>query len=565
MTNARQPIRPLSSDLINQIAAGEVIERPASLVKELIENSLDAGASKIDVEIDDGGIKRVLVRDDGHGIPMGELELALARHCTSKLNASADLDAIVSLGFRGEALASICAVAQVSLSTRAAGAALGYRLERGPLRDSESCAPCPHPVGTTVEATGLFANTPARRRFLKRPQTEALHIQQLIRRFGFCCPQVTFTLLQDGRRSLIFPAVTDTRTRDRRWRSLFGADFAAHAHEVEFTGEDIDIHGWVGGPDLSSNSVEQQFLAVNGRIIKDRALSHAIRLVFDNQLPVGKYPAYALHLNVPAHTVDVNVHPGKSEVRFHRLREVHDAVFTATRRALTAPALGAAAATVAVFDLHVSSPLQVAEPGPGHFRSTLRAHARHSTHEPPLQQHDWTVVAIVASRYAVVVDDATTALVDLQELVAATVDRRLGAELSQGEVRSRPVLFPHAINLNAQVLDETRLQALQRLGFDISMLGPESALLRAVPVVLPELDLTRFAEEFVPLITQDATSEVAAVALAAGRALLPQSRAGMGTWWETLSATAQAAGVDMRDFMRVLDAAVLDRVMRQSL
>ena len=218
-------IRPLDDHVINQIAAGEVVERPASIVKELVENSLDAGATRITIELDEGGIERILLRDDGNGIPADQLDLALSRHCTSKLVESSELQSIASLGFRGEALATIAAVGELSCISRTAADSHGWRTDAQPGRDLTRPTPEAHPIGTTIVVRDLFANVPARRRFLKQPRTEYLHCQQFVRRAGFCYPGVSFTLFHDGRQTLSLPGCEDERAGSRRWQSLFGADF----------------------------------------------------------------------------------------------------------------------------------------------------------------------------------------------------------------------------------------------------------------------------------------------------------------------------------------------------
>jgi DNA mismatch repair protein MutL len=333
MTTPR-PIKALPDVLINQIAAGEVVERPASIAKELIENALDAGARTLRIEIRDGGIALLSIADDGHGIPRDELLLALTRHCTSKISSAEDLEAIRTLGFRGEALASIAAVAQLSLASRRTDADHGWRVESLPGQRIGLPEPAPRGPGTTVTVRGLFATLPARRQFLRRPVTETLVIQQLIRGLAFCQPDVAFHLSFDDKRHWQAPAAHDEHSAAQRWRAVFGAEFAREARFVDVRAAGMRVFGWVGPAPLAKAQSELQLLAVNGRLVRDRQVAHGVRLAFGDSIPAGRHPCYALHLELDPADVDVNVHPGKTEVRFKRLREAHDLVFSVVRQAL---------------------------------------------------------------------------------------------------------------------------------------------------------------------------------------------------------------------------------------
>ncbi|MCB1749722.1 MAG: DNA mismatch repair endonuclease MutL, partial [Gammaproteobacteria bacterium] len=344
MTAPRAAIRPLPEHLVNQIAAGEVVERPASVVKELVENSLDAGARRIDVELVDGGIERIVVSDDGSGIAAAELGAAFSRHWTSKLHDARELEALVSLGFRGEALASIAAVADVAVVTRTADDTHAWQVAAA----AGAALPPPRPArgnrGCRIEASALFARIPARRRFLKQARTEFLHVLRLMRHFAFARPEVAFSLSQAGARGLrVRPATYGVDAP--RWRAVFGAAFCQEAQVLDFMLDGIAVAGWVGGAALAGNHNDLQFIVLNGRIIRDRNLHHAVRAAYGESVPAGSYPAYALALSVAPDSVDVNVHPGKLEVRFADLRAVHDVPPTAVRRAL--PEAGGRAGGVA--------------------------------------------------------------------------------------------------------------------------------------------------------------------------------------------------------------------------
>jgi DNA mismatch repair protein MutL len=327
-------IRLLPDLVINQIAAGEVIERPASVVKELIENSLDAGARRILVDIRGGGIESISVSDDGVGIAREDLPFAVARHCTSKLARAEDLQEIATLGFRGEALASIAAVARLTVRSRAAGAAHAYELSLAGATRTPDPVPAAQGAGTTVEVTDLFFNTPSRRRFLRRPATEFLHILHLAKQIAFGRPGVHLQLVHDGRTVLAARAASDRGRVRGRAEVLLGRRFFKDALDIDAQAGECHIHGWLGTAAAARSQSDVQYLIVNGRVVRDRHLSHAIRLAFGERLPQGRYPCFGLALELPAAQVDVNVHPTKSEVRFRQTRQVHDAVFSVCRRAL---------------------------------------------------------------------------------------------------------------------------------------------------------------------------------------------------------------------------------------
>ena len=539
-------IKPLLDALINQIAAGEVIERPASALKELVENSLDAGATEIDIEVDTGGIERLQVRDDGRGIRRDELGLALARHCTSKIARPEDLDAITSLGFRGEALASLCAVAEMTLTSRHHTAELAWRVQCAPGGSPSTPEPRPHPPGTTVTVGRLFATIPGRRRFLKRPQTEQLHVQQLVHRLAFCHPETGFTLSIDGRRAARYAPARDEPSAARRWRAVFGPEFQRGARRVEAETEYVRIAGWVGGPELASNQIELQYLAVNGRVIRDRHLAHAIRLAYEALLPAGKYPVYALHLAVPPQALDANVHPAKSEVRLHRLREIHDALYSAVRRAI-APAplpLSYALQRPPRRDLLAAEIADAAPPHP--------APSREAPVPGPESIH---LIAPLGHRFVVIRDRQGEAILDLRGFLIALLARRLAAQCAAGEVPARPVLFPPVVQSAVLAVDDARRARFAALGLELSPLGPESCVLRRVPVALPEIEPAAFAAA---LAHGDPDEPLAALCAAAGAACrLPAGAAERRVWFDRLLAMAAESGIAVTDYARALDEAVL--------
>jgi len=323
------PIRVLPPQLANQIAAGEVVERPASVVKELVENSLDAGATRIDIDIDRGGAKLIRIRDNGCGIAKDELALALARHATSKISSLDDLEAILSLGFRGEALASISSVSRLMLTSRTATQDEAWQAYAEGRDMAVTVKPAAHPQGSTVEVLDLFYNTPARRKFMRTEKTEFTHIDEVVRRIALARFDVAFNLSHNGKLVRQYRAVKDPSQNARRLASICSTTFVEHALEVEWRHGDLAIRGWVADPAGSRSLTEMQYCYVNNRMMKDRLINHAIRQAYHDRLKDDQQPAYVLYLDVDPHQVDVNVHPAKHEVRFHQSRMVHDFIYQA--------------------------------------------------------------------------------------------------------------------------------------------------------------------------------------------------------------------------------------------
>jgi DNA mismatch repair protein MutL len=328
------PIQILPARLANQIAAGEVVERPASVVKELLENSLDSGATSIEIEIEKGGHKRILIRDNGSGIPKDELALALSRHATSKISKLDDLEAIVSLGFRGEALASISSVARLTLSSKPAGQTQAWQAcTEG--RDMEvQLNPVAHPDGSSVDVVDLFFNTPARRKFLRTEKTEFTHIDELVRRIALSRFDVSFSLKHNNKLLRKYPAVKAQSMQLKRIGAICGKDFAQNCIELNSQYEQFELKGWVAQPDGGNTSVDYQYFYVNGRMMRDKLINHAIRQAFEGVVADDSSLAYVLYLTLEPDQVDVNVHPAKHEVRFHKARLVHDFILRALSDAL---------------------------------------------------------------------------------------------------------------------------------------------------------------------------------------------------------------------------------------
>ncbi len=328
------PIQILPARLANQIAAGEVVERPASVVKELVENSIDAGATRIDIDIEKGGSKLIRIRDNGSGIAKDELTLALSRHATSKITTLDDLEAIVSLGFRGEALASISSVSRLTLTSRTIAQEEAWSAYAEGRDMDVKLKPAAHPIGTTIDVVDLFFNTPARRKFLRTEKTEFTHIDELLKRIALSRLDITINLRHNGKQVRQYRAAQTKVQVEKRLAAVCGSNFLQHALEVELEHGELIFHGWISSPEGARAQGDIQYCYVNGRMMKDKLINHAIRQGYESSLLANQYAAYILFIEINPHDVDVNVHPAKHEVRFHQARLVHDFIYQAIYGAL---------------------------------------------------------------------------------------------------------------------------------------------------------------------------------------------------------------------------------------
>ncbi len=375
------PIQVLPPQLANQIAAGEVVERPASVVKELVENSLDAGATRIDIEIEQGGAKLIRIRDNGCGINKDELAMALARHATSKIASLDDLEAIMSLGFRGEALASISAVARLTLTSRTAEQSEAWQAYAEGREMAVTVKPAAHPTGTTLEVLDLFYNTPARRKFMRTEKTEFTHIDEVVRRIALARFDVAISLTHNGKLIRQYRGASDESQRLRRLGAICGTTFMDHALAIAWQHGDLSLHGWVAGMQPVS---ELQYCYVNGRMMRDKLINHAIRQACQETLGDTQQPVYVLYLHIDPHQVDVNVHPAKHEVRFHQSRLVHDFIYQGVMSALQetgAPALPGIGEPVTSTARRQPENRQAA--GKNHFAAPASSGPIHSSHPAP--------------------------------------------------------------------------------------------------------------------------------------------------------------------------------------
>ncbi len=497
-------IRTLSAQLVNQIAAGEVIERPASVVKELLENSLDAGSRAIEVEIERGGVGRIHIADDGCGIHRDDLALALAAHATSKIASLEELEQVASLGFRGEALASIASVARVRLVTRAAGEELAWEIVAEAGTAPSAPRPAARRAGTSVEVSDLFFATPARRKFLRTDKTEFGHIDTVVRRLALARAEVGFTLRNDARAVFAVPAANDEDARARRVATLCGQAFLDSAIAIEESGAALRLRGWAALPTAARTRADLQYFFVNGRAVRDRVITHAIRQAYTDLLHHAHHPAYVLHLELDPATVDVNVHPAKHEVRFRQSQVVHGFIAQTLGRALagaragSGPAGPARAAAGRLFG--VAAPAGAQRPIPLAVREQAAAYAAlaeepaGAVHEdasetPPLGY----ALAQLHGAYVLAQNEEGLVVVDMHAAHERITYERLKRAFGGEGVRAQPLLVPVTVAVGRQQADlaEERADTLRSLGLEVDRLGEDRLVVRQVPAMLARADAAR--------------------------------------------------------------------------
>ncbi len=524
------PIRALPEVLINQIAAGEVVERPASVVKELVENALDAGAMRVDVELEEGGIRLIRVRDDGAGIQADELPLALTRHATSKIASLDDLEGVLTLGFRGEALPSIAAVSRFALTSRTEHAEHATRVivEDGRPQPAQ---PAQHPHGTTVEVRDLFYSVPARRRFLRAERTEFAHVDELLRTLALAHMRRELRLTHNGKAVRSYRAAVDVGGRQRRLADALGEAFASQCLAVDHESAGLHLSGWIGLPTASRSQADQQYFYVNSRAVRDRVVTHAVRQAYADVLFHGRHPAFVLYLDIDPRRVDVNVHPAKHEVRFRDGRLVHDFMFRSLHEALAQTRAGASPLSDRARHVDLAnSAMLLAEGGSGMpanaaYASTTywRGGSPQSSLALPVREQMATYAALygaaptgsaettntpvtaavsgaipplgfaVAQLHGVyILSEAADGLI-VVDMHAA--HERIGYErlkLAQaGEgIRALNLLVPESIAVSAREADfvEANPQAFIELGFDLQRVAPTQISLRGMPALLEGVD-----------------------------------------------------------------------------
>ena len=547
-------IRLLSELLINQIAAGEVIDRPAAALKELLENSLDAGASDIEVQLENGGIRLLQVRDNGRGIAKDELPLALMRHATSKIATLDDLQSVSSMGFRGEALASMAAVAQLTLSSRLSADEHGWLVDAQDGSISEP-APCSHPPGTSVKIRELYFNTPARRKFLKSESTEFAHCEEIFKRIALSRPDVSFSLQHNGR--TVWQLTTGSSIQDsaswtqdaalKRVAALLGDEFCKAAVSVSRTAANLRLHGIAALPAYSRSNRDAQYFFVNGRFVRDKVASHALRQAYQDILHHQRHPAFVLFLELPQEQVDVNVHPAKSEVRFRESQAVHQFIFHALQEVLAAPdKIAKSAELAAPYIRPTQLPLGASQLnasyrvwemqtegsgsriGDSEVRSQESEYRNHDSvlgtqhsalrtdtsslatdHYPEAHPLGYAL-AQLSGVYILAQNAQGLVIVDMHAAHERIVYEKLKTSLDAERISTQPLLIP--VTFAAEALDiatvEAEQETLQRLGFDIAPLSPTTLAIRAMPVLLKQADAEVAAREVLHELREYGASRV---------------------------------------------------------
>ncbi|MGZ0781423.1 DNA mismatch repair endonuclease MutL [Pseudomonas saponiphila] len=557
-------IELLSPRLANQIAAGEVVERPASVIKELLENSLDSGAKRIDVDVEQAGVKLLRVRDDGSGISSDDLPLALARHATSKIRDLEDLERVMSLGFRGEALASISSVARLTLTSRTRDAEQAWQVETEGRDMAPRVQPAAHPVGTSVEVRDLFFNTPARRKFLKAEKTEFDHLQEVIKRLALARFDVAFHLRHNGKSILSLHEAKDDAARARRVAAVCGSGFLEQALPIEVERNGLHLWGWVGLPTFSRSQADLQYFYVNGRAVRDKLVAHAVRQAYRDVLFNGRHPTFVLFFEVDPSVVDVNVHPTKHEVRFRDGRMVHDFLYGTLHRALgDVRPEDQLAAPAAVAGIVRPTGLEAGEFGPqGEMRLAANLALEPQQSQPGLSapgtgagsgyQYQYTprpqpvlpaaeaqgvyreffaplpgtsattlpegqedipplgyALAQLKGIYILAENALGLVLVDMHAAHERIMYERLKVAMASEGLSGQPLLVPESIAVSQREADcaEEHAAWFQRLGFELQRLGPESLAIRQIPALLKQAEANRLVHDVLADLMEYGTSD----------------------------------------------------------
>ncbi|MGJ8663095.1 MAG: DNA mismatch repair endonuclease MutL [Marinicella sp.] len=526
-------INKLPNQLIDQIAAGEVVERPASVVKELVENALDAGATVIDIDVQTGGKKRIKITDNGEGISQADLVMALQRHATSKIHSLDDLESLLSMGFRGEALPSIASVSRFELISRHKDAEMAYQVNAHG-GEIEGPMPAAHPIGTTIIVSDLFFNTPARRRFMKTDQTEYLRIDELIKRVSLSRFDVTFRLSHNGKMIRNAQGGDSKILKHQRINQLCGKDFIENAIYIEQQRGHLKMSGWVAKPSWNRAQPDRQFFYINHRMIKDKLVGHAIRQAYQDVLFHGRFPAFVLYLDIDPELVDVNVHPTKHEVRFRDSKLVHDFIFGSIHQSLAATRVGAMSATAAE-PLPDYSQMQhrMSLPGGGHSGSYPANGANQSIREASF---DYLSQAADASQQMPDFPGATTGhmpnlpssdeqhqdipplgyakaqihgvfivaenqhgliIVDMHAAHERITYEQMKEKFADDALKNQKLLVPIQVNVSSREVNavESHRSWFEQLGFEINITGEESLVIRKIPAMLAHADVENLIKD----------------------------------------------------------------------
>jgi DNA mismatch repair protein MutL len=563
--NSMKRIKLLSPRLANQIAAGEVVERPSSVIKELLENALDAGATRLEIDVEDGGIKLMRVRDNGSGIDKDDLPLALSRHATSKIYELDDLEAVATLGFRGEALASISSVARLALLSSTNDDSAGWQVVAEG-RDMETeVSPAPHPRGTTVEVRDLFFNTPARRKFLRTEKTEYTHLEDVVKRLALSRFDVAFNLRHNGRAIYSWRAGDSQLEQERRVAQVCGPAFMENAVHLEIERNGLRLWGWVALPTFSRSQADLQHFYVNGRCIRDKLVSHAVRQAYQDVLYHGRHPAFVLYLEVEPSSVDVNVHPTKHEVRFRDNRSVHDFIYSSLHRALANVTPESSLAKNAQGDnslgengdefLQASAAPQGLAAGEFRGQETLGLRAAPSQSFAGSQPYSFAsqnfsrpsgvneqlktygdlhqatpsfsssqflpesgdenipplgyAIAQLKGIYILAENAQGLIVVDMHAAHERITYERMKESFACGGIQTQPLLVPESIAISQKEADcaEQFYDIFKNLGFELQRAGPETLLIRQVPVVLNRAKVEQLVRDVLSDLIEHGSSE----------------------------------------------------------
>ena len=482
---APQRIRILPELLANQIAAGEVIERPASVVKELLENSIDAGASDIRIEIENGGVGLIRVRDNGHGIHKDDLELALLSHATSKIREQEDLYRINSLGFRGEALSSIASIAHFQLTSRLQGMDQAWHIWKDPFSAANELLPASHPVGTTVEVKNLFYATPARRKFLKSEKTEFLHIHEMVRRIALSRFNVSIRLANNDKQ--VFHWRAEQADTGSLINSVMGSEFGSNARRLDSIVGEMRLWGWIGSAAMSRSQIDRQYFYFNGRMIRDKHINHAIRMVYADAIPAGRYPTYVLYLEAPATAADVNVHPTKHEIRFKRIRDVHDFISSALRQTLSQVHLAAGEADGTARSRFPGGN-EIREPAHSFRLLSVTGHAGDDSADTTALG---SPLVLLYDRFLIAKRGIDYLMIDIRQARRHIVRLKMSNVTAMSPARERPLLVPVTMPVSTADADlvENHCHFLSLYGMTLTRHAPAAITVRTIPTSLPEVEL----------------------------------------------------------------------------
>lgn len=497
-TESMPRINKLPDAVANQIAAGEVIERPVSVVKELIENSLDAAASKIHIELEQAGIGLIRVRDNGQGIHKEDLSLALEAHATSKLSTLSDLSQIVSMGFRGEAIPSIASVSRFKMTSRLIGSKHAWCID-----ERLKLMPAAHEMGTTVEVKDLFYGIPGRRKFLKSEKTEYLHIQALIRAISLSHFSTALYVKHNNQSLFNLPACNEDI--EQRVTNVCGRSFIKNSVQVDIEKNGMRLWGWLGLNEVARSQSDRQYFFVNNRIVRDKHVSHAIRLAYDDRIATGRYPSYVLHLEIDPAAVDVNVHPAKSEVRFAEIRDVHDFIYSSLMACLQQPKV--VADDEVVYDTNNTTPHLVINEEKVDYDSTVFVQ-RNIFEEKKSSSRYFT---LFNNRFLLALVDDEHYLIDIAASRVCITQNKLIDDFKLKSINKRPILVPLSCELNQDKIDivEQQRDVIEQWGFELEQISPTQILIRTIPTLLIYADAIALVEDLLEGLNRNqSTSDI---------------------------------------------------------